>query len=133
MRKTNAGFVDQVKRLFQVHENTTMATWTVFVGWSGVWLMRTHAGLPADVCKKKPCKLWNAYHMNWCRISSINSISNRLFSNEWAWHISQCCHLFDGLMQDIIISHVVPTCFQEGKTCEKHAGTYATYFVSKHP
>ena len=25
----------------------------------------------------KPCKYWDIYHINWCRISSINSIINQ--------------------------------------------------------
>ena len=48
----------------------------------------------------KPCKQWDIYHVNWCRISSINSMTylvwficvNHMFT--WQvppWSITMCC------------------------------------------
>ena len=35
----------------------------------------------------KPCKWWDIYHINWCRIPSINSI-NLIFLDLWNWYTS---------------------------------------------
>ena len=37
-----------------------------------------------------PCKQWDIYHINWCRISSINSITGNFNSISPAFHFKHC-------------------------------------------
>ena len=52
------------------------------------------AEIPHHLKCKKTCKYWEKLHINWCRISAINSITRKHASSAWKWKRSVRSSLF---------------------------------------
>ena len=48
-------------------------------------LLRLMEELLHHLAYKKPCKSWDIYHINWCRISSINGITVTVYVRMFWW------------------------------------------------